>query len=166
MTRKCKARENIITWCGKEELWREKALSLPSFPPVWFWYQPLLAANSLGAWNRLKRNWRQWLCRSLGVNKVLYGLGENGEYNKNISKNLYYNRVWFPKDRNIFVLDHQHGYHRKMDLLHNILSAVASFPRLLNHSIPRCKEITCSDIAWKSTNDSYVFCAVEKKTIS
>ena len=54
---------------------------------------------------------------------------------------------------------------RKMDLLHNILSAVASFSRLLHRSVPWCNEITCSDIAWKSTNDSNVFCAAEK-TIS
>ena len=38
---------------------------------------------------------------------------------------------------------------QKMDLLHNILSAVARFPRLLDHRIPRCNEITCSDIARK-----------------
>ena len=54
---------------------------------------------------------------------------------------------------------------QKMDVLHNTLSAVASFPRLFDHSIPRCKEITCSDIARKSTNDSNVFCTAEKKTI-
>ena len=54
---------------------------------------------------------------------------------------------------------------RKMNLLHNILSAVASFLRLLDHSIPRSNEITCSDIAWKSTNDSNVFCAGERNDI-
>ena len=52
---------------------------------------------------------------------------------------------------------------QKMDLLHNIISAIASFPSFLDH---RCNEITCSDIERKGTNDSNVFCAAEKKTIS
>ena len=66
---------------------------------------------------------------------------------------------------NIVAIVASRANQQKVDMLHNILSAVASFPRLLDHSIPRCNEITCSDIAWKSTNDSNVFCAVEK-TIS
>ena len=52
---------------------------------------------------------------------------------------------------------------QKMDLLHNIISAIASFPSFLDHRIPRCNEITCSDIERKGTNDSNVFCAAEKK---
>ena len=35
-----------------------------------------------------------------------------GSKQKNIfSKNLHENRVWFPEERNAFVLDHQHGRH-------------------------------------------------------
>ena len=48
-------------------------------PPLPNFAQPLFPISP-GCYSRPKRNHRQWLCKTLGVNKMHYGLCQNGEF--------------------------------------------------------------------------------------
>ena len=84
-----------------------------------------------------------------------------GSKEKNISsKNLHENRVYFPEERNAFVLDHQHGCREV-----TCKPAIASCRNMLRRHLAATNRFECTgEILWKSLSLQQNFVAATSHT--